>query len=136
MASPEQAKAFRRRIGFDPEDITNMPQDEVDEMFDQAASENPSSPSQPISAVIIYLEGLFVDAAKLATFKKNNTTKNVSDIFNHIKDLISYYNGILTAMQQAADAEAGNVRSGKTIHRQRAYTYPSLLYPAGFWDDL
>lgn len=133
MASPEQAKAFRRRIGFAPDNVTDMPQEDVDEMFDQALEENPETPNQSISAVIIYLEGLFVNSAKLASFKKNNTTKNVSDIFEHIKDMLAYYKGALEEAQLAVDGVNGSVRSGKTMHRQRAIGYPTYMYPTDYF---
>ena len=79
MATVQEARLFRRRIGFAPDDTTGMPQVEVDEIFTDAASENPESASPALSAVILYLEGLFVDSAKMVNFKKNQTQKELSD---------------------------------------------------------
>lgn len=119
MATELEAQRLRRRLGYQFDDVVSLPQAEVDEVFEQAAVRYTNSQSIEVYAAIVYLEGLLVNSAKMNSFKKNQTTENASDLFSHVKDLISYYNSDLAMMESAAAGTEGTVRSGKTISRAR-----------------
>jgi hypothetical protein len=94
-----------------------MPLASVDEIFLQAAVRYEDPESIAVYSAIVYLEGLLVDSAKMASYQKNHTRENVSDIFQHVKDLIAYYNSDLLITEGIAAGADGAVRSGRTTRR-------------------
>lgn len=117
MSTPEQelqASRFRRSVGLDITDISALPTTEVNDIFAQAAERYEDSDSSDAYARIIYIEGLFASSAKMATYKKNQTTENVSDIFEHVARLLVYWSAkLLAAINENAGLES-SARFGKT----------------------
>ena len=121
-----RAQRFRFSVGFVRDDTTSMPDDEVDEYYDEAEEKYPdNTDSADAAAHIIYFEGLFADAAKLATYKKNQTTENVSDIFTHIQILLDRWDKKLAYYVNLSAGAESSVRSGKTTQiPRRRKEYP------------
>lgn len=119
MATEEEARRTRRRLGYLPDDDVSLSQEEVDLLFEDASVRYTNASSIEVYAAIVYLEGLFTSSAKMTTYRKNHTEIKASDLFNHIKELIAYYKGDLQELELSSAGADGAVRSGKTSHQTR-----------------
>jgi hypothetical protein len=112
MATEAQAQRLRRKVGYDPADEISLPQAEVDSLFEEAAERYDDADSQLSRAAVLYLEEILASSAKMATYRQNQTQENVSDLFDHILQLIQYHKGDLLDTSMNSDTYAGTVRSG------------------------
>jgi hypothetical protein len=131
MDEVEEAKILRRRVGYLPDDLLSLTDEEAADLFAQGRRRYEDDESVSVRAAIIYLEGLLVNTAKMNTYRKNNTQENLSDVYGHVRNLIDYYREDLLAVQNAAAGTEGSVRSGKPKHVSGRYREVGVIYP---WD--
>lgn len=93
MATTEQRTEFRRRIGDNNSSAEVFTDPEIDDLYTEAAQTYSTALLIGYYAVVLGLEWLLADAAKLTTYKQNNSTENQSDIFKHLKQLLDLWEG-------------------------------------------
>lgn len=111
MATSSQRTKFRRRVGDN--DVSNrvFSDSEIDDIYTEANEEYPSnSKLEGYYAVIIGLEWLMADAAKLTNYRQNNSSENQSDIFKHLEKLLKNWEGKL-------ESEARRAQTGVRLSR-------------------
>lgn len=91
MATEAQRTQFRRRIGDNDASNEVFTDPEVDAIYDEAGDEYTSDKLIGYYAVVVGVEMLLADAAKLATYRQNNSSENQSDIFKHLKQLLAHW---------------------------------------------
>lgn len=121
-----QIDRLRRDVGGDE---TSLPDETVQDIFDEAEEAYTDSASALAQTRILALQGLLASAAKVTTYKQNETTENRSDLFNHLKDLLTLWQKRLDDAIADADAASldGGVRFGR-VHRKPA---KAREYPGG-----
>lgn len=91
MATDAQRAQFRKRVG-DNDDTNQVFEDsEINDIYTEAGEEYTTDKLVGYYAVVLGLEMLLADAAKLATYKQNNSSENQSDIFKHLEKLLEYW---------------------------------------------
>jgi hypothetical protein len=117
MTTPEQelqASRFRYSVGFEGTDVTSLPTEDVLDFLAQAGEVYEDPNTIDSYGRVLFFEGLFASAAKMATYKKNQTTENISDIFLHVETLLNYWMKKTATANELALGLVGNVRVGKT----------------------
>lgn len=120
MATEPQRQRLRRDVGYLTTDTTSLPDSEVDALFVEAEELFTDAASIVAATRIYYLQGLLASSAKLASYKQNQTTENISDIFEHVKDLLAYWKSALgEAILTSEPGADGVVRAGRPTQRPR-----------------
>lgn len=104
------ADRLRRDIGasaaaLSDEDVANLLA-EAGETYSDAAT-------AATYARVLALQGILANSAKLTSYKQNESTENLSDIFKHLKELLKLWEDKVTDAVAAAGSGAarfGSVR--------------------------
>lgn len=114
MAWESEAKKLRRKVGYDSENDTALPLEEAGELLDDAALIYTDTASQVTYSAIVYLEEILASAAKMNTYKQNQTTENSSDLFDQVLRLIKYHKDDLASIALGEERAEGTARFGQT----------------------
>lgn len=87
-----QQNTLRRRIG-DTSDTPAFANDELQDAFNEAAESLDAT-------TVILLEWLLADAVKLHTYKAGQTTENMDQVYDHLKDRLTYWTSKTAVSQQ------------------------------------
>jgi hypothetical protein len=123
MATADQISWLRSDVGTNE---IGLPDVEAEALFTRAAVISSVDAIQESLTRIYYLRGLLSSSAKLTTYRQNQTQENISDIFEHVKYLLQYWEKTLELAyaDEAAGADSG-VRSGRqTKYPTRMKEYP------------
>jgi hypothetical protein len=121
-ATIEQRAYFRDSVGDNGEPPA-FDDPEIDTIYDELGVDYPnaSNPELANRAVLRGIRILLVNAAKLVTYKQNQTTETSSDIYKHLRDLYDLYKDELTieiAASASSVASWGALAGG---HPKRQY---------------
>ena len=82
--------------------------DELDRIWDRAVAAAGTSNNHALEAEarVYAIRQLMANAAKLVSYKANQSTENQSDIFKHLKDLLKYWQEEADEAVSSANAAA------------------------------
>lgn len=87
--------------------------DEVDDMFTEAAETHTDEAAITAYTRVIGIQRLMANAAKLTDYTQNQSTEKQSQVFDHLKGLLSFWKGETDAAEaSAAQSASGNARFG------------------------
>lgn len=106
-----QIDRLRRDTGTDE---TSLPDSDVQDVFDEAGESYTDAATIAAYTRVLTIQGLLSSSAKLATYRQNESTENLSDIFKHLKDLLKVWEDkttdAITAASTSGAARFGGVR--------------------------
>lgn len=118
MATKAERNRLRRDIGATEAALSNV---EADELFAEAGEGyTEGTGSYYAQTRVLALRGLLASSAKLTTYKQNQSSENMSDVFKHLKELLAYWEKALTA-QETAVSGSGPIRGSKRLSRLKEY---------------
>ncbi len=85
---------------------------ETEAIYNEAAEDYSDAASIKAQGRIIAVRRLLADSAKLTSYRANNSSENLSDVFGHLQNLLTVWQGQLDyAVKQAG---GGAVRVGRS----------------------
>lgn len=121
MATALQRDRLRSDIGAT---ILSMPDFEADEIFDEAGESHTDTASITAATRVIALRRLLASSAKLTDYRQNQSSESLSDVFDHLKQLLAYWEGELDKATAAASATGAARFSGLRRRPKRVKEYP------------
>ena len=122
MATEAQRTQFRRRIGDNDGASEVFSDAEIDDIYSEAGLSYTNEVLIGYQAMVIGVQWLMADAAKLTTYKQNNSTENQSDIFKHLKQLMEMWQDTLERTARRVTSGVSMARMGP--HRVKAKRLP------------
>jgi hypothetical protein len=109
MATAAQRERLRRDTGSNSSALSD---DDADDLFEEAGETYTDDTSIAAYARILALQGILASSAKLTSYKQNESSESLSDVFKHLRELLSYWQGELDTAQRGASGAAryGGVR--------------------------
>lgn len=108
MATEFQRSRLRDDIGAD---ATSLPDAEADAIYVEAGESYTDADSIKAATRVIAIRRLLASSAKLTTYRQNNSSENMSDVFKHLQDLLGLWQGELDKAVTAGSA-VGAARFG------------------------
>jgi hypothetical protein len=113
-ATPDQIADFREDIG----DIGTPPvfdEDAVQRIYDRARAVYTDTNTAEAHMRVLGIQQLLADSAKRVSYKQNQSTENLSDVFKHLKQLLDIWRGI---RDDAAAAVSGGGAAFMTLRKK------------------
>lgn len=111
MATDAQLRdRLRRDVGANSTALSDA---DADALFEEAGETYSDAASAYAYARVLALQGILANSAKLTSYKQNESTENLSDIFKHLKELLKVWEDKTTDAVGAAGSGAarfGGVR--------------------------
>jgi len=111
MATDAQLRdRLRRDLGCSS---TTLSDADADALLAEAAETYSDTATAHAHARVLGLQGILASAAKLTTYKQNESTENLSDVFKHLKELLKLWEDKTTDAVAAGGSGAarfGSVR--------------------------
>ncbi len=111
MATEAQLRdRLRRDVGANSTALSDA---DADALFEEAGETYSDAASAYAYARVLALQGILASSAKLTTYKQNESTENLSDVFKHLKELLKLWEGKTTDAVAAGGSGAarfGSVR--------------------------
>lgn len=106
--------AQKQRLRDDVDgNATSLPDAEIDAIFDEAAETYTDLAAQTAYTRVIAIRRLLASSAKLTDYAANESQEKLSQVFKHLRDLLSFWQDELEA---AIAATAGSAaRFGRTM---------------------
>ena len=108
MATPSQLNRLRADIGAD---ATSMPDAEANDIFAEAEETYSDAASMTAATRVIAIRRLLASSAKLVSYRANNSQESMSDVFEHLRQLLSLWQGELDDATSTASS-VGAARFG------------------------
>lgn len=120
MATETQRTRLRGDIGAND---ASLPNTEADDIFTEAGESYTETAAVEAYARVIAIRRLLASAAKMATYKQNQSSENVSDVFDHLEKLLDRWEKNL---DKATSAGQSVVKFGRPKNiPQRLAEYPN-----------
>jgi hypothetical protein len=109
MASATDIARLRRDTGTDE---TSLPDEDAEDIFDEAGEKYSDSATASSFTRVLVIQSLLSSAAKMHTYKQNESTENLSDVFKHLRDLLAIWEAKTEDAITAAAGSSGAARFG------------------------
>lgn len=103
MATAAQRDRLRRDVGANS---TALSDDDADDLFEEAGELYTDGATITAYTRVLALQGILASSAKLTSYKQNESTENLSDIFKHLKELLKLWEDKTTDAVGAAGSGA------------------------------
>jgi hypothetical protein len=103
MATKLERERLRKDIGADENSLTNT---DADEIFTEAGEEYTAAGQIKAAARVIAIQRLLASSAKMASYKQNQSSENLSDIFGHLESLLAYWDGQISKATSSGQSSA------------------------------
>lgn len=123
MATATERSRLRSDIGAD---VTSLPDVDADAIYTEAAESHSDARVVHAEARVIAIRRLLASSARLTSYRQNNSTENLSDVFKHLQSLLGLWEG--NRDRAVAEAGSGAARFGGVRPRPaavREYPYGS-----------
>lgn len=131
MATQTERERLRQDIGLSATDTTTMPDAEADAIYTEAGESHTDGASLYAATRVIAIRRLLASSAKLTTYQQNNSMEKLSDVFAHLKVLLDYWTGELSAAVGAT--YSGSVRFGRPTRKPaRIKEHPNTGWEPGW----
>jgi hypothetical protein len=108
MATISQIKRLRADLGANE---TSLPTSEANDIFDEAGESYTAAAGINAYARVIAIRRLMASAAKLTTYRQNQSSENASDVFKHLKELLTLWEGNLSKISAGSQSVVGSGRT-------------------------
>ncbi len=118
-ATAQQITDFREDIG----DVGATPifdNPAVQRIYDRATAAYTDIPTYEAEMRVLGIRQLLADAAKRVSYKQNQSSENMSDVFKHLKQLLELWQGI---RDDAALANSGGGAAWASLKKKPARSY-------------
>lgn len=103
MTTETQIDRLRADIGADS---TTLPSSEADDVFAQAGETYTTAAAIEAYARVIAIQRLLASSAKRTTYRQNQSSENLSDVFKHLQELLKHWQGELTKAKASGQSVA------------------------------
>ena len=121
MATEQQRKRFWADTGSSSAVFDD---DEVDDIFTEAAEEYSDAGVIKAHARVIGIQRLLASSAKLTSYRQNASSENLSDVFKHLQELLKLWQGKLAAAKATASSSGAARFGGLRRKPKRIREYP------------
>lgn len=97
------ADRLRRDLGASEAALSD---EDAADLFEEAGEKYSDTASAYAYARVLALQGILASAAKLTSYKANESTENLSDVFKHLKELLKLWEDKTTDAVGAAGSGA------------------------------
>lgn len=113
------ADRLRRDVGANS---TALSDGDADDLFDEAGETYSDTASAYAYARVLAIRGLLASSAKLTSYKQNESSESLSDVFKHLQELLKHWSG---EVDEAIRANSGAARFGSVRRKPaRVREYP------------
>lgn len=109
MATATERSRLRRDTGTD---VSSLEDDDADAIFVEAGEKYTNTATIAAYARVLVIQSLLSSSAKLTTYRQNESTENLSDVFKHLKELLAVWEGKVDDAITAAAGSSGAARFG------------------------
>lgn len=109
MADAVAIARLRRDVGADS---TSLPDADADDIFDEAGEKYTDSATAASYARVLAIQGILASSSRLTTYRQNESTENLSDVFKHLTQLLSIWEAKTADAITAAAGSSGAARFG------------------------
>lgn len=88
MASESQRNRLRADLDANE---ASLPDAEIDDIFDEAGESYTDAAAIKAETRVIAIRRLLASSAKLVSYRQNNSQESASDVFAHLKQLLSLW---------------------------------------------
>ena len=121
MATALQRSRLRDDIGATE---TSLFDDEADDIFVEAGELYTDGASLTAATRVIAIRRLLASSAKLTDYRQNQSSESLSDVFEHLYRLLTYWEGELGKAVAAASTTGAARFSGLRRRPKRIKEYP------------
>jgi gas vesicle protein len=111
-----QIDRLRRDTGTDE---TSLPDEDIQDIFDEADEKYTDTATAAAYTRVLTIQSLLASSARLATYRQNESSENLSDIFKHLKELLKVWEEKTDDAITAAAGSSGAARFG-SVRRKPA----------------
>jgi gas vesicle protein len=109
MATATERSRLRRDTGTD---ATSLPDATADDIFTEAGEKYTDAGAIAAYSRVLVIQSLLSSSARLATYKMNESSENLSDVFKHLKELLKVWEDKTDDAITAAAGSSGAARFG------------------------
>lgn len=109
MATELDYSRLRRDIGADE---TSLNDEDAEALFVESAERYTDTGTASAYTRVLALQGILASAAKLHSYKQNESTENLSDVFKHLMELLSIWEAKTADAITAGAGSSGAARFG------------------------
>lgn len=115
MATQEQRERLRADIGATVDSLSDV---DANKIYTEAGEMYADAASVKAAARVIAIRRIRANAAKMVTYKQNQTTMNASDVFKHLTALLESWERVLDkAVEEALTSGAARFGGLRTANR-------------------
>lgn len=114
------ADRLRRDIGASEAALSD---EDAADLIEEAGETYADAATAAAYARVLALQGILASSAKLTSYKQNESTENLSDIFKHVKELLSVWEDKVTEAIDSAGSGAARF-GGIRLKPARIREYP------------
>ncbi len=118
-ATEQQISDFREDIG----DVGSPPifdDTAINRIYDRAMAAYSDTATYEAEMRVLGIRQLLADAAKRVSYKQNQSSENMSDVFKHLKQLLELWQAI---RDDAASASSGGGAAWASLKKKPARSY-------------
>lgn len=114
------ADRLRRDVGATASTLSD---DDATDLFDEAGETYTDTATAAAYARVLAIQGILASSAKLTSYKQNESSEELSDVFKHLKDLLKLWEDKVS--DAIAATGSGAVRFGRVrLKPARIREYP------------
>jgi hypothetical protein len=104
-----QIDRLRRDVGANE---TSLPDETIQDIFDEAGEKYTDTGTITAYTRVLTIQSLLSSSARLTTYKQNESSENLSDVFKHLRDLLAIWEAKTDDAITAAAGSSGAARFG------------------------
>lgn len=121
MATETERERLRADIGAN---ITSLPDEDADDIFTEAGEVYTDSGSISAYTRVLAIRRLLASSARLTDYTQNASQEKQSQVFDHLKQLLSFWQGELDTAVSASSAVGAARFGGQRRSPKRIQEYP------------
>ncbi len=109
MATATERSRLRRDVGAD---VSSLEDAAIDAIFVEAGERYTDTATATAYTRVLAIQGILASSAKLTSYKQNESSENLSDVFKHLRDLLAIWEAKTDDAIAAAAGSSGAARFG------------------------
>ena len=109
MSTATAKSRLRRDTGSDDSSLDG---EVIDAIFVEAAERYTDTATATAYTRVLAIQGILASSARLTSYKQNESSENLSDVFKHLKDLLAIWEAKVEDAIAAAASSSGAARFG------------------------
>ena len=108
-ATQSQIDRLHRDTGTDDSSLEDAV---IDAIFVEAAERYTDTATATAYTRVLAIQGILASSARLTSYKQNESSENLSDVFKHLRDLLAIWEAKVEDAIAAAASSSGAARFG------------------------